>query len=149
MKLLRYGPPGQGRPAVLVDGTTAVDVGDALAATFGRADAPFLAYDRSVRLDELADLVARRGPGTREVDLDGVRIGPPARPPREDRVHRPQLRRPRRASRAPGARRADRVHEGVEHGRRARTTTCWIPRGSTKTDWEVELGVVIGGRRAI
>ena len=143
MKLLRYGPPGQERPAVLVDGTTAVDVGDALAATFGRADAPFLAYDRSVRLDELADLVARRGPGTREVDLDGVRIGPPlARPGKIVCIGLNYADHARESgAQAPAE---PIVFMKAPNAVVGPDDDILIPPGSTKTDWEVELGVVIG-----
>ena len=143
MKLLRYGPPGQERPAVLVDGTTAVDVGDALAATFGRADAPFLAYDRSVRLNELADLVARRGPGTREVDLDGVRIGPPlARPGKIVCIGLNYADHARESgAQAPAE---PIVFMKAPNAVVGPDDDVLIPPGSTKTDWEVELGVVIG-----
>ena len=143
MKLLRYGPPGQERPAVLVDAGTAVDVGDALAATFGRADAPFLAPDRSVRLDELADLVARRGPGTREVDLDGVRIGPPvARPGRSCASASTTPTTPRESGAPMPAEPI--VFMKAPTRSSAPTTTCSSRAAATKTDWEVELGVVIG-----
>ena len=40
--------------------------------------------------------------------------------------------------------RADHLHEGDVLHRADPTTTLVIPRGSQKTDWEVELGVVIG-----
>ena len=43
--------------------------------------------------------------------------------------------------------RADPVHEGDQRHHRPATTTSCIPRGSVKTDWEVELGVVIGTTR--
>jgi 2-keto-4-pentenoate hydratase/2-oxohepta-3-ene-1,7-dioic acid hydratase in catechol pathway len=143
VKLLRYGPSGQERPAVLAGGTTAVDVGDALAATFGHADTPFLAHDRSVRLDELADLVARRGPGTREVDLDGVRIGPPlARPGKIVCIGLNYADHARESGATAPA-------EPIVFMKAPNTVVgpdddVLVPPGSTKTDWEVELGVVIG-----
>src|SRR4051794_10310077 len=156
VKLLRYGPPGQERPAVLVDGGTAVDVGDALAATFGRADAPFLAPDRSVRLEELADLVARRRPGTREVDLHGVRIGPPlARPGKivcvglnyadhareSGAAHTPAARAREGGAAAPAE---PIVFMKAPNAVVGPGDDVLVPPGSTKTDWEVELGVLIG-----
>ncbi len=59
-------------------------------------------------------------------------------------LHRPQLFRPRGGDGRHGSVRADHLHEGDLGDLSARTTTSLIPRGSKKTDWEVELGVVIG-----
>ena len=41
---------------------------------------------------------------------------------------------------------ADRLQQGAVLHRRRPTTTSIIPRGSQKTDWEVELAIVIGER---
>ena len=67
------------------------------------------------------------------------------RPAAPDPVHRPELQRPRRRDRAGRPRRADPLHQVTQHASWARRRRP-IPRGSTKLDWEVELGIVIGRR---
>ena len=72
--------------------------------------------------------------------------------PKGERVdlHRPELCRPRRRDRnMAAARRAGRVQQVDQRHPRARTTTSRSRAARTKTDWEVELGVVIGTRRPL
>ena len=63
---------------------------------------------------------------------------------RQVHLRRPELLRPRRRVRHAGADRADHLHEGDLVASSGPNDDVEIPRGSEKTDWEVELGVVIG-----
>ena len=65
------------------------------------------------------------------------------RTPRQGGVHRAQLRRSRRGDGDTAPCRTGRLHEGRQHGRRPRDTVL-VPRTSEKTDYEIELAVVIG-----
>jgi NAD(P)-dependent dehydrogenase (short-subunit alcohol dehydrogenase family) len=62
---------------------------------------------------------------------------------RQVHLHRPELRRPRRGIRHADAGRAGRVHEGTS-AIVGPTTTSRSRAARRSTDWEVELGVVIG-----
>src|SRR3954471_4442716 len=137
MKLARYGAAGAERPAVLVDGRTAIDV-SAFVRDFDEA---FFAGD-GVR--GLADWVARQGAGAPKIAA-GTRVGPPlARPSKivciglnfKDHAAESKMDLPK---------------EPVMF---FKSTTAIvgpdddlvIPRGATKVDWEVELAVIIGKR---
>ena len=63
---------------------------------------------------------------------------------RQIHLHRPELFRPRRRDRRNRAAGADHLHEGNARPSSGPNDDVLIPRGSEKTDWEVELGVVIG-----
>ena len=138
MKLIRLGEPGNERPAVLVDADTYVDVSDEVAdydeAFFG-----------SGGLARLADVVASRVPSGEVEPLGGQRIGAPIARPHQILCI--------------GLNYSD---HAAETGQRVPAEPILftkspntligpnddvrIPRGSTKTDWEVELGIVIGSR---
>ena len=134
MRLVRFGPIGAERPGVLIDDDHALDVGDHV----GDFDRAFFARGG---LDALRPIVAA-GDGP-VIALDGIRLGAPvARPGNIFCI---------------GLNYAD---HAAEAGLALPTEPIFfikssnaisgpyddvrIPRGSLKTDWEVELGVVLG-----
>ncbi|MGW2769416.1 fumarylacetoacetate hydrolase family protein [Streptomyces sp. NPDC001275] len=136
MKLLRLGAPGAERPAVLADDGRVHD----LAGLTHDIDGPFLAGGG---IDRVRTAL---GAGTLPIlDTAGLRIGAPvARPGKvvciglNYRDHAEETgaavpERPVVFMKDPGT--VVGPHDGV-----------LIPRGSRKTDWEVELAVVIGRR---
>jgi 2-keto-4-pentenoate hydratase/2-oxohepta-3-ene-1,7-dioic acid hydratase in catechol pathway len=135
MKLLRYGPAGSERPAVIPPGSTVALDASSLTGDF---DTEFFASDGIERLR-----AAVAAGSLAEVDLAGQRLGAP-------------LKRPgkivciglnyRDHAREAGM---DEPTEPVVFMKAANTVVgptdeVRIPLRSTKTDWEVELGVVIG-----
>jgi 2,4-diketo-3-deoxy-L-fuconate hydrolase len=137
MKLIRFGPPGAEKPGLLAPDGARVD-----ASTFGEDwDEGFFGSDGLARLARWADVhleSARRIP-------DGERLGPP-------------VRRPSKIV-CIGLNYADHARESgaqipTEPVVFFKATTALsgpnddvvLPRGSSKTDWEVELAVVIGRR---
>jgi len=137
MKLVRFGEIGQERPGVLADESHAYDVSDVV----GDFDAEFLAGGGLERLrDEVT--VPSRLP---LVDISGVRLGPPL-------VRTPLVvcigLNYRDHARESGMAIPD---EPIVFLKSPATIVgpsdpVVIPIASTKTDWEVELGVVIGRR---
>jgi 2,4-diketo-3-deoxy-L-fuconate hydrolase len=135
MKLARYGAPGAETPAVLLDDNTRVD-----ASSFVRDyDETFFGGDG---LRGLADWVKSKGASAPKID-NGARIGPSlARPSKivciglnyKDHAAESKMDLPKepilffKASSAIVGPNDDLV----------------IPKGATKTDWEVELAIVIG-----
>jgi len=138
MHLVRLGPPGGERPAVSVGGQDYVDVSDVV----DDFDQAFFAAGGA---DLLREVVARRSASGETFGGRSGRIGAPiARPHqivgiglnyRDHAVEAgmPIPDEPIVFTKAPNTLSGpnDDVH---------------IPRGSTKTDWEVELGIVIGSR---
>ena len=134
MKLIRFGPEGQEKPGVILDGRS-IDV----SAAFTHYDEAFFAGDGLARL---AAWVDANGSSAPEVPAD-VRLGAP--------VNRPSklicigLNYRDHAAETGAAIPAEPIvffkattaitgpYDGVV-----------IPKGSNKTDWEVELAVVIG-----
>ena len=138
MKLLRYGPPGREKPGILL-GEQRYSV-----AAFGEDyDEQFFATDGPARLAAFVQAQA----GQLAVVADSERLGPPvARPSKIVCV---------------GLNYSDHADEmGLEHPAEPvfflKATSALagpnddiiIPRGAEKTDWEVELAVVIGRRAA-
>jgi 2-keto-4-pentenoate hydratase/2-oxohepta-3-ene-1,7-dioic acid hydratase in catechol pathway len=136
VKLLRVGAPGEERPAVRTDDGRLLD----LSCVTRDVDAAFLAsdgIDRARAAIAAGDLPA--------LDADGLRIGPPvARPGKivciglNYRDHAAETgaaipERPVVFMKDPGT-----VVGPYDE--------VLVPRGSVKTDWEVELAVVIGRR---
>src|SRR5437016_13788865 len=138
MKLIRFGPPGEERPGLILPDGRRID-----ASGFG-ADYDQLFFE-SDGLARLARWGARAGAAAPPPVPDGARLGPP-------------LCRPSKI-----------VCIGLNYRDHARETgmavpsepvlffkstsaivgpndDVVIPRGSTKTDWEVELAIVIGRR---
>jgi 2-keto-4-pentenoate hydratase/2-oxohepta-3-ene-1,7-dioic acid hydratase in catechol pathway len=138
MKLMRVGPPGQERPAVLLPDGTAVDASP-VATDY---DTVFFA---SGGLDDLARAVEDRRLEPLSANRLEGRLGPPiARPPKIVCV---------------GLNYADHARESGQtlpsepsiflkapYTLIGPNDDVRIPRGSTKPDWEVELGIVIGRR---
>lgn len=134
MKLVRFGAQGSERPGVLLSDDALLDLGD-LVRDF---DGAFFAAGGLAVVRDLVD--NRRG---REIGLQGLRLGAPiARPgnvvcaglnyvdhARESGMALPT--EPVLFNKAPN------TVVGPDDG-------VIIPRGGDKTDWEVELGVVIG-----
>ncbi|MFJ8044142.1 fumarylacetoacetate hydrolase family protein [Kitasatospora sp. NPDC096147] len=135
MKLLRIGPPGDERPAVRTEDGRTLDLGPVTA----DIDGAFLAGGGIERVR--AALAAGTLPEL--ADADGGRIGPPvARPGKvvciglNYRDHAEETGAPIPARPVVFMKDPSTVigpYDGV-----------LIPRGSVKTDWEVELAVVIG-----
>ena len=134
MKLVRYGPPGKEKPGLIdADGklrdlsrkVNDID-GDALAPRDARASC------------------ASSTPKKLPLVKGKPRLGAVRRQRRQVRRDRPQLRRPRQGIRLADPRESDRVLQGdhVHLGPERRRSCCRRTRRST--DWEVELGVVIG-----
>jgi 2,4-didehydro-3-deoxy-L-rhamnonate hydrolase len=138
MRLLQVGPVGSERPGVLVDAGRYVDVSDEVPAFDGT-------FFQGGAIGTLADLVAARVDDGQVQSLDGVRIGAPIARPHQIvciglnyRDHAEETGQaipaePILFTKAPNT--LIGPNDDVE-----------VPRNSTKTDWEVELGVVIGRR---
>ena len=141
MKLMRLGEPGHERPAVRTDDAHYIDVSDVV----GDYDAAFFAEGGLARLPEL--VAARVGLERPFVDEQGhaQRIGAPIARPHQilciglnysDHAAETGAEVPPEPivfNKAPN------TLVGPNDGIR-------LPRGSEKTDWEVELGIVIGQR---
>ncbi|MEU4052486.1 fumarylacetoacetate hydrolase family protein [Streptomyces olivaceus] len=134
MKLVRLGDPGQERPAVIDDRGVTRD----LSPLTSDIDGAFLASDGVARTRRaLAD------GGLPVLDAEGLRFGPPvARPGAVVCVGQNYAAHAAESGSEPPTRpvifyKAPNTvvgpHDEVE-----------IPRGSAKTDWEVELAVVVG-----
>jgi 2,4-diketo-3-deoxy-L-fuconate hydrolase len=136
MKLLRLGEPGAERPGVRIGEDSYIDVSDVV----HDFDEEFFGSDGIARLGEL---VAARA--DRAQPLDGVRIGAPIARPHQIlciglnyRDHAAET-----GQEVPS--------EPILFTKSPNTLVgpyddVRIPRGATKTDWEVELGIVIGRR---
>ncbi|HUG85096.1 MAG TPA: fumarylacetoacetate hydrolase family protein [Euzebya sp.] len=138
MQLMRLGPPGGERPVVRVGADAHIDVTDVV----GDFDEAFFAGGG---IDRLTDVVTQRGrDGTAE--------------PRGDRRIGAPIARPHQIL-CIGLNYADHAAESgmpipsepIVFTKAPNTLVgpdddIHIPRGSTKTDWEVELGIVIRSR---
>jgi 2,4-diketo-3-deoxy-L-fuconate hydrolase len=136
MKLIRVGPIGHEKPAVLTGDGTFVDISDLTR----DVDGSFL---ERLNVADLGTVVASRLADGQERSLEGLRIGAPiARPHQIVCI---------------GLNYADHAAESgmpipdepIVFNKSPNTLVgprdeIRIPRGSEKTDWEVELGVVIG-----
>ena len=135
MKLLRVGEAGAERPAAMLDDGTIIDVSSAV----GEIDGAWLDGGGVDRLAKTLSEGTDRFPG---VDA-GTRIGPPVARPGHivaiglnyaDHAKEAGMDLPTEPiifTKAPSS------YSGPDDD-------VLIPRGSTETDWEVELGVVIG-----
>jgi 2,4-didehydro-3-deoxy-L-rhamnonate hydrolase len=138
VRLMRLGEPGREKPVVLVEDDTYVDVSDVVA----DFDERFLASGGAA---QLADVVAqRRGDGA-VARLAGERVGAPiARPHQIVCIGLNYSDHAAETGQSVPA-------EPIVFNKAPNTLVgpdddVVIPRGSTKPDWEVELGVVIGRR---
>jgi len=136
MKLMRIGPPGHERPIVRIDERTYVDVSDMVA----DYDEAFFAAEGLATLDAV---VTERT--DRAQPFAGERIGAPIARPHQilciglnysdhaAETGQPVPAEPVLFTKSPNS------MVGPDDDVR-------IPRGATKTDWEVELGLVVGRR---
>ena len=137
MKLLRIGMPGAERPAALVDEDHFVDLSDVVP----DFDENFFATGG---LDRIAPIIAERGAaGGRR--LGGLRIGAPIARPHQ--IICVGLNYSDHAAETG----QDVPGEPILFTKSPNTLIgpnddVRIPRGASKTDWEVELGIVIGKR---
>lgn len=136
MKLVRLGPVGQEKPGVLVDDDTVVDltdeVGDFNEAFFG-----------SGKLAQLDKIVAERVAAGKTEPVNGRRFGAPFTRPHQ--ILCIGLNYSDHAAES-GSKVPD---EPILFTKSPNTLIgpnddVQIPRGSVKTDWEIELGIVIG-----
>ncbi|MBA2463935.1 MAG: fumarylacetoacetate hydrolase family protein [Nocardioidaceae bacterium] len=137
MQLMRLGPVGVERPAVRLDQTRYVDVSD----VFGDYDEAFFAGG----MHQLRDLVDQRTNAGETKTFTGERIGSPIARPHQ--ILCIGLNYSDHAAET-GQTVPD---EPILFTKSPNTMVgpnddVRIPRGATKTDWEVELGVVIGRR---
>jgi 2-keto-4-pentenoate hydratase/2-oxohepta-3-ene-1,7-dioic acid hydratase in catechol pathway len=138
MKLMRIGPMGEERPAVLVGDGSYVDVSDVVP-TYDEA------FFAARRMDELRGLVLERVALGEIHTLGDQRIGSPIARPHQ--VLCIGLNYSDHAAET-GQTVPD---EPIVFTKSPNTVvgpndTVLVPRRSTKTDWEVELGIVIGTR---
>jgi 2,4-diketo-3-deoxy-L-fuconate hydrolase len=138
MKLMRIGPVGQEKPAVVVAEDAYVDVSDLVRdfdGTFFASGGPSL----------LTDEVEQRVATGKLLHLGDERVGSPIARPHQilciglnysDHAAETGQAVPREPI----------VFNKAPNTLVGPNDTVLIPRGSTKTDWEVELGVVIGQR---
>jgi len=138
MKLLRIGPAGSEKPAALADEDSYIDVSDVV----HDFDESFFGSGGLERLRPVVD--ERRAAGA-VLPLEGVRVGAPIARPHQilciglnysdhaAETGQAVPREPILFTKSPNT-----IVGPVDDVR--------IPRGSTKPDWEVELGIVIGTR---
>jgi len=134
MKLVRYGRPGKEKPGLIDEEGKLRDLSGVIADIDG-AQLSDKALRKLAKLDE-KDLA----PGARQSSLRRA-----AGESRQIHRHRPQLRRSRSRVRMPIP---------AEPIVFMKAITCLngpddnvvLPKGAKKTDWEVELGVIIGTR---
>lgn len=138
MYLMRIGPAGSERPVVRVDDTRYIDVTDVV----GDFDEAFFGNDGLIRLGEV---VQERSAAGQLREFAGERVGAPIARPHQ--ILCIGLNYSDHAAET-GAAVPD---EPILFTKSPNTLVgpfddVRIPRGSTKLDWEVELGVVIGER---
>ncbi|WP_116245714.1 fumarylacetoacetate hydrolase family protein [Nocardiopsis sp. FIRDI 009] len=138
MYLMRIGPVGAEAPAVRVGEDRYVDVSDLV----GDVDGRFL---ESVAAASLSSAVAERVAAGAARPLEGVRVGPPIARPHQilcvglnytdhaAATGQPLPAEPVLTTKAPNTLNGP-------------NDPLVLPPGSTRTDWEVELGVVVGRR---
>jgi 2-keto-4-pentenoate hydratase/2-oxohepta-3-ene-1,7-dioic acid hydratase in catechol pathway len=138
LQLIRLGPIGQEKPAVRIDTTTYVDVSDIVDdfnEQFFTRGGPAL----------LTDAVAERVASGATARLNGQRVGAPIARPHQ--IVCIGLNYSDHAAETGQAI----PDEPIVFNKAPNTIvgpndTVYIPRGSTKPDWEIELGIVIGKR---
>ena len=136
MQLMRLGPSGQERPAVRLNGGPTWDVSD----VFADYDQDFFANNGIAHLN---DLIAERSNSLSVVAVDSVRIGAPIAKPYQVLCIGLNYAEHARESGMPTP------NEPVVFNKAPSTIVgpnddVLIPPRSLKTDWEVELAVVIG-----
>lgn len=139
MRLVRIGTEGNERPGVLLDDTTALDV----SAHIADYDGEFFASEGLQRLRTLVE-----GPTAADlprIDLATARLGAPVARPHavlciglnyDDHAREAGMDIPTEPV----------LFTKTPNTIIGPTDTIEIPRGSERTDWEVELAIVIGGQ---
>ena len=136
MRLIRLGAPGAEKPAALFDDENFIDLSDVVD-DFNEA---FFAADR---MAEVAALVTSRASSARPIG--DLRIGAPIARPHQilciglnysDHAAETGAQVPSEPI----------LFTKSPNTMQGPNDDLQIPRGSTKTDWEVELGIVIGAR---
>ena len=138
MRLLRLGTAGNERPAALVGDTAYVDLSDVVR----DFDADFFESDG---LNRIRDVVATRFGSGQIHELDGARIGPPVTRPHQILCIGLNYR-DHAAETGQAVPEEPIVFTKSPNTLIGPNDDVLIPRGSTKTDWEVELAIVIGRR---
>ena len=138
MRLLRVGTPGGERPALLVTDTTYVDVSDMVR----DYDAEFF---ETGGVKDLRAVVDERVAADRVWDLAGQRVGPPVARPHQILCIGLNYR-DHAAETGQAVPEEPIVFTKSPNTLVGPTDDVVLPRGSTKTDWEVELAIVIGQR---
>lgn len=138
MRLMRIGEAGRERPVVMLDGEQYIDVSDAVADFDER-------FFREGGIEQLRTIVEERLTQGRTATLAGERIGAPIARPHQIVCIGLNYRRHAIET---GAAIPD---EPIVFTKAPNTIVgpnddVRLPRGGGKTDWEVELGVVIGRR---
>lgn len=134
MKLLRIGAPGAEKPAVLVGDDEYVDMSDVV----DDFDEAFFA---SGRIADLGEIIAGRP--TRQID--GQRVGSPIARPHQ--ILCIGLNYSDHAAETGSTVPSEPIlFTKSPNTMQGPNDDVLVPRGSEKTDWEVELGVVIGRR---
>ncbi|QSR31251.1 ureidoglycolate lyase [Nocardioides sp. S5] len=137
MQLMRLGPPGQEKPAVRVDDDSYVDVSDVV----DDYNAEFFAQGHT----KLQDLVTRRIDSGQVRQFEDVRVGAPIARPHQ--ILCIGLNYSDHAAETG----MDVPGEPILFTKSPNTIVgpnddVRLPRGGEKTDWEVELGVVVARR---
>jgi 2,4-diketo-3-deoxy-L-fuconate hydrolase len=136
--LMRIGAPGAEKPVARIDDQTYVDLSDVV-------DDFNEAFFSGGGLDRLRPVVAERGTGGQVSRFAGERVGAPIARPHQILCIGLNYR-------DHAAETGQRVPDEPILFTKSPNTLIGpyddvrIPRGSTKTDWEVELGIVIGRR---
>lgn len=138
MKLVRVGPAGSEKPGVLVDNDAFVDLSDIV----GEFNEAFFASGALATLDTV---VVERVTAGRAEALDGRRFGAPIARPHQ--ILCIGLNYSDHAAETGQAVPAEPImFTKAPNTLIGPNDDVLIPRGSQKTDWEVELGIVIGRR---
>lgn len=136
MRLIRLGALGAEKPAALLDDDNYIDLSDVVA-DFNEA---FFAADR---MAEIATLVASRATSARPIG--DLRIGAPIARPHQ--ILCIGLNYSDHAAETGAAVPSEPIlFTKSPNTMQGPNDELQIPRGSVKTDWEVELGIVIGSR---
>jgi len=138
MRLVRTGAPGAEKPGALVDDDLLVDLSDVVA-DYNEA------FFRSGRIATLAPLIAERAASGKTEPLGDRRLGAPIARPHQ--ILCIGLNYSDHAAETGQTVPAEPiVFNKAPNTLIGPNDDVLIPRGSVKTDWEVELGVVIGKR---
>jgi 2,4-diketo-3-deoxy-L-fuconate hydrolase len=137
MRLMRFGEPGREKPAVLASDESYVDVSDVVDDIDG--------LTLQSRLDDLRAVAAERVAREEVRPLDGIRVGAPIARPHQIlciglNYHNHAAETGQAVPQEPI------LFTKAPNTLVGPNDAVIQPRGSTKLDWEVELGIVIGRR---